>query len=244
VIGDRVNPADEIRIRYEGVIERIDRAARKVGRDPAGVRLVVVTKLHPMETIMAAIQAGAGYLGENYAEEAVPKIQATAGLGVKWHMIGHLQGRKAGLVCEHFDYLHSLDSLRLAGRLSRLALENQRVLPVLLQFNVSGEASKSGWNAWQELSWPGLLGEVGEILALPGISVCGLMTMPPLDLDAESARPHFQRLKRLQGFLSQHFPTTSWDELSMGMSNDFEVAVQEGATWIRVGQAILGPRPG
>ncbi len=239
-----MDPVDSIRTRYANVVERINRAACSVGRDPAEVHLVVVTKLHPIETVMAAITAGARYLGENYAEEAISKIQATTGLGVEWHMIGHLQGRKAGLVCEHFDYLHSLDSLKLAGRLSRLALDNQRAIPVLLQFNVSGEMSKSGWDAWQDALWPGLVDDIGEILALPGLKVRGLMAMPPLDLDPESARPHFQKLKRLQLFLKRYFPEASWDELSMGMSNDFEVAVQEGATWVRVGQAILGPRPG
>ncbi len=234
--------AADIRSRYLSVLERIDRAARQSGRDPAAVRLVVVTKTRPLEVVQAVISAGAHYLGENYAEEAVPKIQAVSGQGVEWHMIGHLQSRKAGLVCEHFDYLHSLDSLKLAERLSRLALENGRRLPVLLQFNVSGEASKSGWDAWQESSWPGLLDEIAQILAFPGLDVRGLMTMPPLDLDPESTRPHFQRLRRLQEYLASQFPAANWHDLSMGMSNDFEVAVQEGATWVRVGQAILGPR--
>lgn len=234
---------------YQQILERIERAARRAGRNPADVRLVVVTKTHPVQVIWPAIQAGARCLGENYADEAVPKILAIreipGGSGasqVQWHMIGHVQGRKAGLVCQNFDYLHSLDSLKLACRLSRFCTDLGRRLPALLEFNVSGEQSKSGLLAWQEESWPGLLPEIEEVASLPGLEIHGLMAMAPFLPNPEDARPYFQRLRRLQGFLSAHLPQVDWGELSMGMSADFEVAIEEGATWVRVGTAILGER--
>ncbi len=234
---------------YQRILERIAGAARRAGRDPAGVHLVVVTKTHNLETIQSAIQAGATCLGENYADEAVPKIEAIrelqAGLGwprVEWHMIGHIQSRKADQVCRYFDYVHSLDSLKLARRMSRFCSEMGRALPVLLECNTSGEESKFGFPAWQETGWPGLLPEIEEIASLPGLELRGLMTMAPFLPEAEQARPYFQRLRSLQGFLAKSLPPISWQELSMGMSADFEVAIEEGATWVRVGTAILGER--
>ena len=222
----------------------VSAAARKGGRGAEVVRLVVVTKTQPLETVQAAIEAGAQILGENYAEEAADKI-AAVGLqsGVEWHMIGHVQSRKAGLVAQHFDLIHSLDSLRLAERLNRAAAEAGRTLPVLLEFNVSGEKSKHGWTAADEPQWAGLIGEVQSVAALTNLRVRGLMTMPPLSTDPEAARSYFQRLRRLRDFMAASVPQAEWHELSMGTSADFEVAVEEGATLVRVGQAILGPRP-
>jgi pyridoxal phosphate enzyme (YggS family) len=183
-------------------------------------------------------------LGENYPEEALEKIQALGLIdAVEWHMIGHVQSRKAGLVVGNFALLHSLDSLKLARRLDRFSAEAGRSLPVLLEFNVGGEASKYGWPAWQEGRWQELLPEISEVLALPHLEVRGLMAMPPLGNDPEASRPYFSRLRRLSEFLSENFSPASWHELSMGTSADYEVAVQEGATLVRVGQAILGARP-
>jgi pyridoxal phosphate enzyme (YggS family) len=226
---------------------------------------VVVTKLQPVEIVREAIAAGAQYLGENYADEALakklalqtqppitPEIPLTQAGGltpprqphdVEWHIIGHVQSRKVRLVSEYFDYLHSLDSLKLAQRLDHACGEFKRVLPVLFEFNVSGESSKSGWPAWDETRWPDLLPNIHEIAELPHLRVEGVMTMPPYFENSEEARPFFIRLRKLQEYLTQHIPQTGWNELSMGMSGDFEVAIQEGATWVRVGQAILGPRP-
>ena len=223
--------------------DRIESAARSVGRDPASVRLVVVTKAQPLDVVQAAVKAGAAILGENYPEEAVKKIQAmVAQPGVEWHMIGHVQGRKARLVAEHFHLLHSLDSLKLAERLDRFAGESKRPLPVLLEFNVGGEESKSGWDAAQKDHWEDLLPQLSPVLLLQNLRVRGLMVMPPLKADSEDSRPYFSHTYQLQTFLRERFPQASWVELSMGTSLDYEVAVQEGATLVRVGTAIVGPR--
>jgi len=245
------NLAQAIGERYRRVSDTIDEVARKAGREPESVRLVVVTKLQPIRVIQAAIEAGARIFGENYAEEAVPKMDAianllprqTAGGRVEWHMIGHVQRRKAALVVSHFALLHSLDSRRLAERLDRLAGAEDRQLPVLLEFNVGGEAGKEGWNTSDESMWPNLVPDVEAIAALPRLQIKGLMTMPPLVTDPEDARVYFRRLRRLRDFLAARVPGAVWDELSMGTSVDYPVAVEEGATLVRVGEAILGPRP-
>lgn len=232
-----------IRERYLHTLERIAVAARLVGREPQSVRLVVVTKAQPLDVVEAAIQAGVQHLGENYPEEAVEKIRAFSGYsGVEWHMIGHVQSRKARLVVDHFDWLHSLDSLKLAERMNRFCAEKNRVLPVLLEFNVGGEVSKFGWPAWEESQWDALTTDISRLLQLQNLRICGLMTMPPLGETAEDSRPYFQKLRRLRDFLAERFPQGTWTELSMGTSADFEVAVQEGATLVRVGTAIVGPR--
>lgn len=233
-----------MRERYERVLDMISAAAQRGGRDPRTVRLVVVTKTQPVEIVRAAIEAGAKILGENYAEEAAEKIEKLGPQsGVEWHMIGHVQSRKAQIVAQHFDLIHSLDSLRLAQRLDRAAGEAKRRLPALLEFNVSGEQSKHGWAAADESSWPGLLDDINLIAGLGNIQVRGMMTMPPLSTDPEEARGYFQKLLHLRDFLAKRAPQVTWDELSMGTSADFAVAVEEGATLVRVGQAILGPRP-
>lgn len=257
---------DTIRERYERVLERISLAAQSAGRDPGDVRLVVVSKLQPVEIVFEATQAGAHYLGENYADEALAKKNALQKLllqdlhpgsperlkykagpeeppgKIEWHIIGHVQSRKAQLVGENFDYLHSLDSLKLARRLDSTCANKDRILPVLLEFNLSGEISKSGWLASDETRWPELLPELSAIADLLHLRVDGLMTMPPYFEDPEEARPYFNSLRKLQEYLRGQIPGPSWQELSMGMSGDYEVAIQEGATWVRIGQAILGPR--
>ncbi len=235
---------DVIRERFSRVLDKIAAAARKGGRSPDSTRLVVVTKLQPLEVVRAAIEAGARILGENYAEEAAKKIESLgAQSGVEWHMIGHIQSRKAQLVAQHFDLVHSLDSVRLAQRLDRSAGEAGRIIPLLLEFNVSGEQSKHGWSAADEAHWPDLLSDINAITELRNLKVRGLMTMPPLSTDPEAARLYFQRLRQLRDFLAKRAPQADWNELSMGTSADFAVAVEEGATLVRVGQAILGPRP-
>ena len=232
-----------IRENYQQALDQIDRAARKSHRDPNEVHLVVVTKSQPLEVVQAAIEAGVRILGENYPEEAVTKIQSLPGQsGVEWHMIGHVQSRKARLVADHFALLHSLDSFKLAQRLNRFAAEGNRVLPVLLEFNVGGEESKGGWNASDASQWEALFPEIASILDLPNLRVNGLMTMPPLKTDPEDARRFFQRLRQLRDRLASQFPQADWRELSMGTSADYPVAVEEGATLVRVGTAIVGAR--
>jgi pyridoxal phosphate enzyme (YggS family) len=239
---------ESIRSNYSRVLEQIGSAARSAGRNPATIRLLVVTKGHPVEAVQQAVAAGVRLFGENYVEEAVEKKQTLAGQGMagasglEWHMIGHLQSRKARLVCEHFACLHSLDSLKLAERLDLFAGEFGRKLPVLLECNVSGEQTKFGYPVWREDAWQELAGEFARLLELPHLQVRGLMTMAPFFDQPEPARPYFQRLGRLQAFLIKNLPQTDWAELSMGMSGDFMVAVQEGATLVRVGTAIMGAR--
>jgi hypothetical protein len=233
-----------IRERYEKILDTIATSAIKVGRKPESTRLVVVTKLQPPEVIRAAIDAGARILGENYADEAAGKISVlNRQSAVEWHMIGHVQSRKAALVARYFALVHSLDSQKLAQRLDRSAAEYGRTLPVLLEFNVSGETSKHGWEAADESRWPELLTDVNAIAILPNLKVSGLMTMPPLSTDPEATRIYFRQLRRLRDFFSKRVPQVEWNELSMGTSADFAVAVEEGATLVRIGQAILGPRP-
>ncbi len=234
---------DEIHDRLDAALQRIAKAAASAGRNPSDARLVVVTKAQPLESARMAIEAGAKILGENYPEEAIEKIETLADYpGVQWHMIGHLQSRKARLVVEHFDMLHSLDSLHLAEKLERLLAEMGKQLPALLEFNVGEEESKYGWQAACEDDWGALAGQIEPVLTLPHLEVRGLMTMPPLGEQPENSRPYFAKLRRLRDFLAARFPQTVWRELSMGTSADYEAAVQEGATYVRLGEAILGPR--
>ena len=234
-----------IREKYLQTQDSIAAAAHSVGRNPESVKLVVVTKTQPLEIVRAAIEAGVKILGENYPEEGVMKIQSLREFSaVEWHMIGHVQSRKAQLVPGNYNLLHSLDSLKLAKRLDRFCAETGSTLPFLFEFNVGGEESKSGWLAGDETLWPSLLDEIGSVLALPNLQARGLMTMPPLGSTAErfASRPYFQRLRRLQEYLAAQFPQAIFSELSMGTSGDYETAVQEGATMVRIGTAIVGAR--
>jgi PLP dependent protein len=231
-----------IRARYQNTLDRIAEAAAGSGRRPEDVHLVVVSKSQPLEVIRAAIATGITIFGENYAEEAVEKIAALKETEVEWHMIGHVQSRKADLIAANFTMLHSLDSSKLADRLDRHCGELNRILPVLMEFNVSGEESKFGFPAWEEKRWSDLNPDIEKILALSHLRVTGLMTMPPFFKDPEQTRPYFQRLRRLQDYLANQYPQGQWHDLSMGTSLDYIAAVQEGATFVRVGQAILGPR--
>ena len=232
-----------IRENYKNTLEKIETAAHKSGRNPGNVKLVVVTKMQPIEVVQAAIKAGVRILGENYPEEGVTKIQSLSSQsGVEWHMIGHVQSRKARLVAENFELLHSLDSLKLAQRLDRFAGEKNRILPALLEFNVGGEDTKSGWDALDKAQFDKFLPDVQSILELPNLRIQGLMTMPPLGTDPEDSRRFFQRLRLLRDHLASLYPDVDWSELSMGTSADYAVAIEEGATYVRVGTAIVGAR--
>ena len=240
--------------------ERIAEAARRAGRDPAEITLVAVSKTFPAEAVVAAYDAGVRHFGENRVEEGAAKIPATraaiSGPQPTWHMVGHVQSRKAEQVVTHFDYVHSLDRLKIARRFSRFAQEAGRELPVLLECNISGEASKYGFElrGWEQDSArrDAFFAAVEETLGLPGLSVQGLMTMAPLQSkgkrsgsfvnDPQTVRPVFASLRGLLDALRERFPAHDWRHLSMGMSDDFEVAVEEGATMVRIGRAIFGER--
>lgn len=204
---------------------------------------MVVSKAQPVEVIQGAIEAGIREFGENYPEEAAPKINQIQNRTIRWHMIGHLQSRKAKIVAEHFHWFHALDSLRLAEKLNRELSQRNRTMPVLLEFNVGGEESKAGWPAADETNWPRLAEEIAPVLQIPCLEIRGLMTMPPLELEVEKARVYFAKLRKLRDFLVERLAPLHLPELSMGTSIDFEAAVEEGATIVRIGQAILGPRP-
>lgn len=239
-----MNLVEQIRKNIQNASENIRIAAYAVGRDPGDVAMVVVTKGQPVEMIAAVHAAGARIIGENYPNESVGKIETLENLSeIQWHMIGHLQTRKARIVASHFDMFHALDSLRLAQKLDRAMQEAGKKMPVLLQFNVSGEDSKGGWAAWLQNQWQQALPEIEQILALSNLDVKGLMTMPPLDSDIEQVRPYFSRLRTLREYLANSFPGIPFSDLSMGTSGDYNVAVEEGATYVRLGTAITGPRP-
>jgi pyridoxal phosphate enzyme (YggS family) len=235
----------EIRDRYNQVLERIGRAARDSGRKPEDIRLVVVTKTQPVDIVQYAVDAGAKDFGENYVEEAIPKINALEkNPTLRWHMIGHLQSRKAQLACEYFHYIHSIDSLKLAERLSRFAGMMGKILPVWMEFNVSGEETKFGWNITYPEYWSNCLNEIEKIVALPDLIILGMMTVPPFSNEPEGSRPYFRQLRKFQDFVFDQLNPPNFKELSIGMSSDYEVAISEGSTCVRIGQAILGPRPG
>lgn len=216
--------------------KRLAEAAARAGRNPESIRLMAVSKTVEPERIREAIDAGITALGENYVQEAREKIPAL-GHEVQWHMIGHLQTNKAKYVVNLFDWIHSVDRLELACELDRRAGQNNRNLNILMEVNVSGETSKSGAEP------SAVLDLVRRISVLPNLSIRGLMTMPPYSDDPETSRPYFVALRELRDSLAAAaIPGVSMEELSMGMTDDFEVAIEEGATIIRVGRAIFGAR--
>jgi PLP dependent protein len=227
--------------RIRAVRARIFAAAGRAGRNPSEIRLIAVSKGQPAAAVEIALAEGLGEFGENYLEEALPKIRALPSSAV-WHMIGHVQGRKAKAAAENFSWVHSVDSAALARRLSRFAVESNRSIRVLLECNLSGEVAKFGWPAADPSAWDSLWPSFREIIPLPGLSVVGLMTMAPYSDDPELSRPIFQKLKALQTAARERVQGSDWSELSMGMSDDFEPAVEEGATMVRIGRALFGPR--
>lgn len=216
------------------VLSAISDAARQTGRSPDSVRLIAVSKTHPIEVIQEAIEAGQLTFGENRVQEAQPKISALPAK-LHWHLIGHLQSNKARLALPLFELIHGVDSLELLAQINRIAGDLGLFPRVLLQVNVAGEASKFGFA-------PGkLIDLVEEIVKFDRVQIEGLMTIPPLAPAAEHSRRYFVTLRELRDKLAAQF-RFPLPELSMGMSNDFRVAVEEGATMVRVGTAVFGER--
>jgi pyridoxal phosphate enzyme (YggS family) len=236
------------------VIDRIEKAARRVGRDPEEIKLVAVSKTVEPVRIIEAVEAGVSILGENYVQEAQRKIEdigrpastepASRGLAagrrfgegrpVAWHFIGHLQTNKAKYAVRLFEMIHSIDSLPLAQELNRRAEQANRVIKVMIEVNISREATKFGADEEK------VLGIAKGILSLDHLSLEGLMTMPPYFDSAEMSRPYYVQLREVkERMVREGIPLV---ELSMGMSNDFEIAIEEGATYVRVGTAIFGER--
>ena len=230
--------SNQLQERLAEVRRKIERSAQRAGRDKTEIKLVAVSKTHPPDTIRRAIEAGVSDLGENRVQEADAKIQEIGHEHVRWHLIGHLQANKARRAVMLFDLIHSLDSVSLARRLDRLCEETERAtLPVLIQVDLGGEETKAGIS---EAELPEL---VSAVIECRHLELIGLMTLPPFFEDAGRVRPYFRRLRELRDELSAR---NAFDgmagELSIGMSHDYEVAIEEGATFVRVGTAIFGER--
>lgn len=234
---------DQISKNYYNLMERVRSACNKSSRSVEQVKIIAVSKYQPIEKVLAAVELGIRYFGENYPEEAQPKIITIAKkTNVEWHMIGHLQSRKASIVCQHFSYMQSLDSIHIAEKMNNILKENGRKLPVLLEVNLAGESTKSGWFADREDHWELLIPEFQKILEYHNLIISGLMCIPPMGADKEQSRPYFKKIRKLQWYLKQEIPDIQWNELSMGTSFDFEVAIEEQATMIRLGEVLFGAR--
>jgi len=232
----------DIADRINQVRQRIVQAARRAGRNPDEITLMAVSKTHPPESVIAAYQAGIRIFGESRVQEFASKISAVQSLqNARWILIGHLQSNKTNKAAELFHEIHSVDSLGLLERLNGAREKLQSPpLAVLIEVNVGGEAAKSGLPAELEAIRP-LLNAAAD---LPHVQIYGLMTIPPHTEDPEGARPYFRKLRALRDEIARHiFPAVSMEQLSMGMSHDFEVAIEEGSTCARIGTAIFGERP-
>ncbi|MCA1958650.1 MAG: YggS family pyridoxal phosphate-dependent enzyme [Nitrospira sp.] len=229
--------SETIAQRVHSVLSAIRTAAERAGRSPGDVKLVAATKTVTVDRIREGIEAGLSVLGENRVQEAVPKIAALAGEPVRWHFIGQLQRRKVRSIIGLFDLIHSVDSLELAQEIDRRAAESGCVQDVLLEVNVGGESSKAGFHP------DGLESAIPAIAGLSHVRIRGLMTIPPPTQEAEAARVYFRKLRALgEAVAARKIPGVAMEELSMGMSNDYRVAIEEGATLVRIGSAIFGAR--
>ncbi|RMF89598.1 MAG: YggS family pyridoxal phosphate-dependent enzyme [Nitrospinota bacterium] len=219
------------------VKQRMEAAALRVGRAPEEISLVAVTKTVPIPRIREAIDAGITLFGENRVQEAREKVALLGRSRIRWHLIGHLQRNKVKYVFDLFDLIHSVDSLALAQEINKQGSKRNQVMPIFLQVNVAGEATKFGVSPEEALPL------LKEMARLPYVAVRGLMTIPPLAEDAEASRPYFRELRLLRDEIAKvGIEGISLAELSMGMSNDYEVAIEEGATFVRIGSALFGPR--
>jgi hypothetical protein len=225
-----------VRDNVRRIRKNIEKAALKSGRMASDVRLMAVTKTVDDDRVMEAIEVGVDIIGENYVQEARRKIEKM-GKNLEWHMIGHLQSNKAKYAVRLFDMIHSVDRLNLARELNKRSGAAGCRIRILIEVNVSGEETKDGVGSEDAISL------VREISTLENLSIQGLMTMPPWFDDPEEARPYFASLRRLRdNIVKENIPNVEMSELSMGMSGDYEVAVEEGATIVRVGRAIFGER--
>ncbi len=216
---------------------RLARAASRAGRDVSSIRLVAVSKTHPVDAVLAALRAGQTMFGENRVQEALQKISASSDTPIEWHLIGHLQSNKARKAAESFACIHSIDSVDLLRRVDGGAVECGTRPTALVQVDLAGEPTKHG------ATLDTLLPLFDGAARCRAVSVTGLMVLPPFADDPEDARPYFRRLRELRDELAvRGVPASMLHELSMGMSHDFEVAVEEGATLVRVGTSIFGTR--
>jgi pyridoxal phosphate enzyme (YggS family) len=243
------NRAVDIGANLKEVQGRIEEAARRAGREASQITLVAVTKTMPLEVVQRAYEQGLRCLGENRVGEAAEKIAPFARWiedhqrePIKWHMVGHLQSRKAKVAVGLFDMIESVDSLKLAREIDKRCGYIDRTMPILLEVNVSEEASKYGFRVQRDEDKEPFFSAIEGITTLPRVEVQGLMTMAPIVADPEEARPYFRHLQELRDELAARFPAINWQHLSMGMTDDYEVAIEEGATLVRIGRAIFGER--
>lgn len=224
------------------VREKISQAADRADRDPAGIKLVAITKTHPPEIVRIGYELGLRDFGENRVLEGIEKRAELKDLAeARWHMVGHIQSRKASEVPESFDVVHSVDREKIARHLNKHAQQAGIKLPVLLECNVSGEESKYGWELSDSERWPGIVPAFRQLLGMNQLDIRGLMTMAPWVEDEAVIRNTFIQLRRLLEYLRGELEV-DWPELSMGMTDDYEIAIEEGATLLRIGRAIFGPR--
>jgi PLP dependent protein len=233
---------EDISKNIDHVLDQMNKAAQTSGRKLEDICLVAVCKKQPIEKIAAAVKAGVFNLAENYPEQAKDKIIAIEQKNLKWHMIGHIQSRKAKLVTEYFDVVHSIDSLQTLLRLDNLLEDSEKCIDCLLEINIAGEESKSGFSVTNLNELPVLDEIISKADEMQNVRLRGLMVMPPYTDQNEKSRKYFALLKKYQHVLHQHYPHQKLDFLSMGTSQDFTIAIQEGATHIRVGTAIFGNR--
>lgn len=241
----------ELQDRYQAILENIAAAAKRASRQPEDVTLVAVTKTWPVEVLLAAYEAGMRHFGENRPEELAAKrpfFDAELGVDndIVWHFIGTVQSRKSGIIADYADLFHALDRVKIANRLSKQLGENGRSLPVLLEVNVSDEASKAGFSAgaWEtDATQQAELRTVAETINnLAGLQLGGLMTMAPWHAPEDEIRQVFRRTRALASWLETAVPGTNLSQLSMGMTDDYQIAIEEGATHVRVGRALFGSR--
>ena len=226
---------EPLRDRVARVVDRVARAAARSGRAAGSIRLVAVSKTHPVERVAEAYEAGLRVFGENYVQEAEEKVRAFP--GAEWHLIGKLQANKVRKAVSLFGWIEAVDSPRLLAEISRRCAEAGKTMPVLIEVNLAGEGSKAGIppEELQDL--------LSSAIALTGVRIRGLMAIPPMTEDPEASRPYFARLRELLDLCASTFGAAGeMTELSMGMSSDFEAAIEEGATMVRVGTAIFGSR--
>jgi hypothetical protein len=234
--------AQQLQENLLGIQETVRQTALDSGRNPDELHLVVVTKEKSAVVVKELAELGIHQIGESYLKEARFKMELLDKYPISWHMIGHIQSGKAKQVARLFDIVHSVDRLDLARSLSEGAEAHGKILPVFLECNISGEETKYGWEASDLELWDDLADQMTPVFALEGLNVLGLMTMAPYSRDPEQARPYFQRLNKLSGYLRSQFPGKLGGQLSMGMSGDFQVAIEEGATYLRIGSKIVGTR--
>ena len=226
-----------IKDRLAAVKREIYQAAKDCGRNPTDIKLVAVSKKKPVESILEAIDAGIEILGENYIQESVEKIEQIARKDQSWHFIGHLQSNKAKFAVRYFDLIHTVDKLKLAKEINRQAEKIGKIQSILMQINISQETAKSGAGADDAVKL------AREIAEMKNVSLKGLMGMPPFFDDPERARPFFKALHDIKTKINGlHIKGISMEHLSMGMSGDFKVAIEEGSTLVRIGTAIFGSR--